>query len=37
MLPETPLGVGGDAGIERVVRAENDIDVPGHVFCVILQ
>jgi hypothetical protein len=28
VLPHAPLDVGGDAGIEGIVRAENDIDVP---------
>ena len=34
MLPETPLRINGDSGIERVVGAENNIDVPGHSACL---
>jgi hypothetical protein len=28
MLPHPPLYIGGNPGIERVVRAKNDIDMP---------
>ena len=35
VLGKTSLDVGGNAGIERIVRTEDDIDLPVHVRFIV--
>ena len=35
VLAKAPLDIGGNAGIERIVRAEDDVDLPVHVRLLV--
>ena len=36
MLQKTPLRIDGDPGVQRIIRAEDDVHVPGHGLCIVM-